>query len=129
MKSSAESESAVPSAGTVTGAAALRADWPSLTIGQVVQEARKLGKPVSVCGEMAGDPAAALALIGLGVNSLSMSISNLARVKWVIRSFSLDEARDLVAKAWVLEDARAIREMYNEVLEGRGLGGLVRAGN
>ena len=98
-------------------------------IRQVVNDAQQLGKPVSVCGEMAGDPAAALALLGLGVNSLSMSVSNLPRVKWVIRSFAYSEARELVAKALELEDPRAIREMYNEVLELGGLGGLVRAGN
>ncbi len=98
-------------------------------IRQVIEEAHKLGKPVSVCGEMAGDPAAALALLGLGVNSLSMSVSNLARVKWVIRSFTYSEAQDLVTRAWAMEDPGQIREMYNDVLEQRGLGGLVRAGN
>jgi phosphotransferase system enzyme I (PtsP) len=98
-------------------------------IRQVVDDAQKLGKPVSVCGEMAGDPAAALALLGLGVNSLSMSVSNLPRVKWVIRSFAYSEARELVAKALDLEEPREIREMYNQVLEQGGLGGLVRAGN
>ena len=98
-------------------------------IRDVINAAHKLGKPVSVCGEMAGDPAAALALLGLGVNSLSMSVSNLPRVKWVIRSFNYAEARELVLTALELEDPRAIREMYNGVLEQSGLGGLVRAGN
>jgi phosphotransferase system enzyme I (PtsP) len=98
-------------------------------IRQVVDEAHQLGKPVSVCGEMAGDPAAVLALLGLGVDSLSMSVSNLPRVKWVIRSFTRDEVHDLLEQAWSMEDPRAIREMYNGVLEQGGLGGLVRAGN
>jgi phosphotransferase system enzyme I (PtsP) len=98
-------------------------------IRQVVSEAHKFGKPVSVCGEMAGDPAAVLALLGLEVDSLSMSVSNLPRVKWVIRSFTLSEASDLLDKALALEEPRAIREMYNSVLEQGGLGGLVRAGN
>jgi len=98
-------------------------------IGHVVEDATRAGKPVSVCGEMAGDPAAALALLGLGVNSLSMSVSNLPRVKWVIRSFTRSEAQDLLQQALALEDPRAIREMYNHVLEQGGLGGLVRAGN
>jgi phosphotransferase system enzyme I (PtsP) len=77
---------------------------------------------------MAGDPAAALALLGLRVNSLSMSVSNLPRVKWVIRSFAQSEAIDLVQQALELEDPRAIRAMYNHILEQGGLGGLVRAG-
>jgi len=98
-------------------------------IRQVVSEAHRLGKPVSVCGEMAGDPAAALALLGLDIDSLSMSVSNIARVKWVIRSFARSEARDLLEQALQLEEPRAIREMYNNVLEQGGLGGLVRAGN
>ena len=98
-------------------------------IRQVIEQAHVLGKPVSVCGEMAGDPAAVLALMGLGVNSLSMSASNLPRVKWVIRSFTQDEARDLLQQAWLLEEPRAIRELYNSVLEQGGLGGLIRPGN
>jgi phosphotransferase system enzyme I (PtsP) len=98
-------------------------------IRQVVTDAQRFGKPVSVCGEMAGDPAAALALLGLKVNSLSMSASNLPRVKWVIRSFTQSEAIDLVEQALALEEPRAIRELYNSVLEQGGLGGLVRAGN
>jgi phosphotransferase system enzyme I (PtsP) len=98
-------------------------------IKQVVDQAHVLGKPVSVCGEMAGDPAAVLALMGLGVNSLSMSASNLPRIKWVIRSFTRDEACDLLEQAWQMESPRQIRELYNSVLEQGGLGGLVRAGN
>ncbi len=95
----------------------------------IVREAHKLGKPVSVCGEMAGDPAAVLALMGLGVDSLSMSASSLPRVKWVIRSFKKSETVELLQQALLLEEPAAIRELYNNVLEQGGLGGLVRAGN
>jgi phosphotransferase system enzyme I (PtsP) len=95
----------------------------------VVEDAHSLGKPVSVCGEMAGDPAAVLALLGLGVDSLSMSVSSLPRVKWVIRSFTHNEARDVLMQAWEMDDPLAIRKLYNSVLEQGGLGGLVRAGN
>ena len=98
-------------------------------VKQVVDDAHELGKPVSVCGEMAGDPIAALALLGLGVDSLSMSASSLPRVKWVIRSFSSSEARDLISQAWEMDDPHTIRSLYNSVLVQGGLGGLVRAGN
>lgn len=100
-----------------------------LAIRQVIDEAHRLGKPVSVCGEMAGDPAAALALLGMGIDSLSMNASNLPRVKWVIRSFTATEARELLERACSMEDPVAIRKLYNNVLEQGGLGGLVRAGN
>ena len=49
-------------------------------IHQVVIEAHAVERSVSVCGEMAGDPAAALLLLGMGVDSLSMSSTSLLRV-------------------------------------------------
>ena len=42
-------------------------------IAQAVDAAARAGIELSVCGEMAGDPAAALALVGLGLRSLSMA--------------------------------------------------------
>jgi phosphotransferase system enzyme I (PtsP) len=98
-------------------------------VQHVVEQAHKLGKPVSVCGEMAGDPAAVLALLGLGVDSLSMSVSSLPRIKWVIRSFTREEARAVLQQALEMDDPLAIRKLYNSVLEQGGLGGLVRPGN
>ena len=61
-------------------------------------------KPVGVCGEMAGDPASALLLIGLGVNSLSMTPSSLPRIKWTIRSFTMQQARGLADKALKIDN-------------------------
>ena len=55
-----------------------------------VEAARSAGIELSVCGEMAGDPAAALALIGLGVRSLSMVAPSIAAVRRAIRANSLD---------------------------------------
>jgi phosphotransferase system enzyme I (PtsP) len=95
---------------------------------QLTTAAHGLGKSVSVCGEMAGDPAAALLLLGMGVDSLSMSAGSLPRVKWVVRSFTREEARQLLEETESLERAEAIRSRLNEALDARGLGGLVRAG-
>jgi phosphotransferase system enzyme I (PtsP) len=94
----------------------------------VVEGAKKHRLQVSVCGEMAGDPVAALLLLGLGVNSLSMSASSLLRVKWVIRSFSRRRAKALAKKVMEMEDSQSIRNHLQKVLEKAGLGGLVRAG-
>jgi phosphotransferase system enzyme I (PtsP) len=77
---------------------------------------------------MAGDPAAALLLLGLGVDSLSMSAASLPRVKWVIRSFRQDHARKLLEELSGYEDPVAIRARLNDELEQAGLGGLVRPG-
>jgi len=95
---------------------------------QVVAGARRYGKPVSVCGEMAGDPAAVLLLLGMGIDSLSMSTASLPRIKWVIRSFTRELARTLLDQALEMEDPTAIRALLNAALEHAGLGGLTRAG-
>ena len=95
---------------------------------QIVEGARAENTPVSVCGEMAGDPAAAILLLGMGIDNLSMSAANLPRVKWVIRSFTRRRARSLLKEALTFEYAHAVRNYLNTALEDAGLGGLVRAG-
>ncbi len=96
---------------------------------QVVEGAHRHGKPVSVCGEMAGDPAAAVLLLGMGIDSLSTSTANLPRVKWVIRSFPQARARELLDRVLDLDDPAPIRRCIYDALEQAGLGGLIRAGN
>ncbi len=96
---------------------------------QIVEGAKRFGCPVSVCGEMAGHPAATVLLLGMGVDSLSMSAGSLLRVKWVIRSFSRAQARQLLQAALRMEDVLQIRRLMEGALEDVGLGGLVRAGN
>jgi len=98
-----------------------------LALRQVVEEAHRFGREVSVCGEMAGDPAAAVLLLGMGMDSLSMTVSGLPRIKWVIRSFSRRQAAELLEQALAMEDAHSIRRHVNAALERAGLGDLVHA--
>ena len=95
---------------------------------EVVTAAHAAGCPVSVCGEMAGDPAAALLLVGMGVDTLSISASSIPRIKWLVRTVEVSRARQLLAEAMTMEDPVAIREMLVAALDRYGLGGLVRAG-
>jgi phosphotransferase system enzyme I (PtsP) len=95
---------------------------------QIVQGAAKSGTPVSVCGELAGDPLGVMALLGMGIDSLSMSVGSLLRAKKVIVSFSYDELQELLQQALVIPNATLIRELYARRLDERGLGGLIRAG-
>ncbi len=98
-------------------------------IQQVVDAAHAQGKPVGVCGEMAGDPVAAVALLGMGVDNLSMSVASLPRVKWVIRNFTQAQARALLATVLRCDGADAVRQHLEQALIAAGLGSLVRAGN
>jgi phosphotransferase system enzyme I (PtsP) len=86
-------------------------------IRRVVGTAHRHRRPVSVCGELAGDPAGALLLLGMGVDSLSMSPALLPAVKRTIRCFSLERARLLANAALGMEDGFAIHRLVNGALE------------
>jgi len=85
-------------------------------------------KPLGICGEIAGDPLGALLFLGMGVDSLSVSGSSLLRVKWVIRSFTVKQAEQILQRALLLESASEVRMLLEKELEQAGLGGLIRAG-
>lgn len=95
---------------------------------EVIEAGHRSGKPVSVCGETAGDPAMVVLLLGMGIDSLSVSTGDLPRIKWVIRSFTRRRAREILDTALTHERPEPIRALLNEALEEAGLGGLVRAG-
>jgi phosphotransferase system enzyme I (PtsP) len=95
---------------------------------QVIEGARVYKREVSVCGELAGNPAAAVLLLGMGVDSLSMSAGSLLRVKGVVRRISRTRARQLLQKALRFDDAASVKRLMYDALEDLGLGGLVRPG-
>ena len=64
--------------------------------------------PVSVCGEMAGDPVFAPLLLGLGVDSLSMSPAWIPAVKYIVRAMTMADARALAAEAFSLASPKEI---------------------
>ena len=94
----------------------------------IMDGVKAYGTPVSVCGELAGNPLATILLMGLGVQSLSMSAGSILRVKWVVRSFSLSRARQLLGVALRMEDADQVRRFMEGSLDDMGLGGLFRPG-
>ncbi len=78
------------------------------TLKQIVDEAHRQKVPVSVCGEMAGDPVYAPLLLGLGVDGLSMSPAWLPSVKYTVRAMTMADARKLAAEALGMSSAKEI---------------------
>lgn len=95
---------------------------------QVVEAGHQEGRHVSICGELAGDPAGVLLLVAMGFDSLSMSASSLSRMKWVIRQFTKKKACKLLQEVLNMESTVMIRCHMELALEQVGLGGLIRAG-
>ncbi len=94
----------------------------------IIEKAHSVDTPVSICGEMASDPVLVLLLLGLGLDSLSVSMAALPSVKWVLSEFSREQAEQMVEEAMALGNPAKIREMLSQHLIEAGLGALVRAG-
>ena len=78
------------------------------TLKHIVDEAHKQQVPVSVCGEMAGDPVFAPLLLGLGIDSLSMAPGWVPSVKYLVRAMTMADARALAAEALTMADPKEI---------------------
>ncbi len=78
------------------------------TLRMIIDEANRLGKPVSVCGEIAGEPIYAILLLGMGATSLSLTSSMLPEVKYFIRNVMIEDARALVEEVLQINDPIAV---------------------
>jgi phosphotransferase system enzyme I (PtsI) len=84
------------------------------TLKLIVDNAHALGVPVSVCGEMAGDPIYAPLLLGLGFDSLSMAPPGIPAVKFLVRAMKMSAARTLATEVLGLTSAK---EIYSKCKE------------
>jgi len=80
-------------------------------IARSVEGAASAGKPISLCGEMAGTPAYVPLLIGLGLRELSVSNSRLLLTKKAIRDVELDAAISLASEAVAARTATDVAEL------------------
>jgi phosphotransferase system enzyme I (PtsI) len=86
---------------------------------EVVAAARAARVPVSICGDMAGDPFLTWVLIGLGFRELSMDRDRVPLVKAIVRGSSIAEAEAFVRDALALEHEGEIADLLRSRLEAR----------
>ncbi len=91
----------------------------------VVAGAHAEGKPVSICGEMAGDPACAVLLMAMGFDGLSMNATNLPKVKWLLRQLSLTKAQELLNQVMSIDNPQVIHSTLQLALRNLGLGRMI----
>ncbi len=87
----------------------------------VVAMAHSQGTPVSICGEFAGEPGAAILLMAMGYDVLSMNATNLPKVKSVIRAVTLEQAEILLDDVMRLPDAESVEECVEDALKRFGI--------
>ena len=65
----------------------------------MVRHARRLRLDINICGELAAEPQASIAFVGLGIGTLSITPTALLLVKEALRSVSLPEAQSAAIRA------------------------------
>jgi multiphosphoryl transfer protein len=85
-------------------------------IAMIVAAGREAGITVAVCGELAGDPAGACVLVGLGVTELSADAASLDELRATLAGISSAELERLADAALRAPDAAAVRAMAEGVV-------------
>ena len=93
---------------------------------QIVEAAHGENKPLGICGEMAGNPSAAILLTAMGYDVLSMNSTNLLMVKLAIRTFDLAKAKRILNNVLKMDDAREIKLYVDGQMRKAGLGKIIR---
>jgi len=85
-------------------------------IATLTAAAETHGRWVGVCGELAGDPAAAVLLAGLGVAELSMAPSRIPEVKATLRGLALADAEAIARRALDCDDSQGVVDLVAPAL-------------
>jgi phosphotransferase system enzyme I (PtsI) len=88
-------------------------------VRSVINAAHNRGIPVSMCGEMAGEPMYTLVLMGLGIDCLSMNALALPRVKKIIRASRLEDAQEMVGAVESFRSAYDVEEFVKREMRER----------
>jgi phosphotransferase system enzyme I (PtsI) len=83
-------------------------------VRDVIRAGLRSGIGVSVCGEMAGDPLYTLLLLGLGLTTFSMNGPDVPEVKKIIRSTSMENARQVARKVMSFDSERQVMHFLRE---------------
>jgi phosphoenolpyruvate-protein kinase (PTS system EI component) len=85
-------------------------------LSRVITTCVNRGKPVHLCGEMAGQPRAFLLLLGMGLRSFSMSPAFVPSIKEVASKVRIDEARSLLSKALRMKTTAQVSRLMTDEL-------------
>jgi phosphotransferase system enzyme I (PtsI) len=86
---------------------------------QTIEAAHGNGIPVSLCGEMAGEPIYALVLLGLNIDQLSMNALSIPYLKKILRESTFQEAQKLVQVCQTFSTAKEVETYVHEQMANR----------
>jgi phosphotransferase system enzyme I (PtsI) len=86
-------------------------------IRRIVDAGHEAGIPVSMCGEMAGEPLFSYVLLGLGLDELSMNATAIPRVKRILRKSVAYEAKEFLGELLLHSTAEEIGRILRKKVE------------
>ncbi|MGV7221249.1 MAG: phosphoenolpyruvate--protein phosphotransferase [Nitrospinales bacterium] len=90
------------------------------TLKNLITSAKSAGKPLSICGELGGDPLATFLILGLGLEGeLSMDPHSIPKVKKILRKANIQEAKDLADKVLEMSSTEEINSFINDEMRAR----------
>ena len=95
-------------------------------LSQIARSTEHMNKDIAVCGEMAGHPEAALLLMAMGYQMLSMNMTNLLLVKKALSTIPFETARKTLDGVLALDTAEAVKAKVDRLFRREGLGSLIR---
>jgi phosphotransferase system enzyme I (PtsI) len=78
-------------------------------LGDVIRACNEAGKPITVCGEMAGQPRTFVLLLGMGLRSFSMSAAFIPTIKDLAAHFTIAQAEELARHAMDLKTTGLVK--------------------
>ncbi len=87
-------------------------------IKSIIDNGHDAGIWVGMCGEMAGDPLMTLVLLGMGLDGFSVSPIAVSEIKKIVRSVTMDQAKEVARKALTFTTGEEVEEFCGETLKG-----------
>ncbi|AOT09403.1 phosphoenolpyruvate--protein phosphotransferase [Pseudoalteromonas luteoviolacea] len=94
-------------------------------LNRIARECQALELPFSLCGELGSEPEGAILLIAMGYRKLSMNISALNKVKWVLRRLKVKDMEMLLGQCLQASSAIQVHRYLRDFIVGQGLSEII----
>jgi len=93
-------------------------------LNKIACECEQYKIPFSLCGELGGDPEGAILLIAMGYRRLSMNLSSLNKIKWVLRRLKVSDMDKLLTECLAQSTAKQVLRLTRNFMLDHKLGDL-----
>jgi len=83
-------------------------------VKMTIDNCRKAGVKVSLCGEMASDSLLIPVLMGMGLERFSMNVDSILKARWIISQLGKKNMEDTLSEIWGLTTAKDVRRFCED---------------